>query len=141
MPMNPATSYSWILVRQILIAKLPSFGIRGKLLALFASFLCNRTQFVSYIGAVSSLVSVTSIMIQGSVVGPQLFTMMINDLLKCVVTMHMVLYADDGKVVGKTSSLQDCELNQNDLDVIYDWSVINQLPLCQSKSQCLHIGH
>ena len=52
--------------------------------------------------------------------GPQLFTMMINDLPKCVVTMRMVLYADDGEVVGKASSLLDCELNQNDLDAIYD---------------------
>ena len=66
---------------------------------------------------------------------------MINDLPKCAVTMHMVLYADDGKVVGKASSLQDCEFNQNDLDAIYNWSVINQLPLCQPKSQCLYIGH
>ena len=43
--------------------------------------------------------------------------------------------------MDKAFSLQDCELNQNDLDAIYDWSVINQLPLCQPKSQCLHIGH
>ena len=73
--------------------------------------------------------------------GPQLFTMMINDLPKCVVTMRMVLYADDGKVVGKAFSLLDCELNQNNPNAIYDWSVINQLHLFQPKSQCLHIGH
>ena len=98
-------------------------------------------QFVSYNGDVSTPVSVTSGVVQGSIVGPQLFTMMINDLPKCAVTMRMLLYADDGKVMGKASSLQDCELNQNDLDAIYDWSVINQLPLYQPKSQCLHIGH
>ena len=46
---------------------------------------------------------------------------------------------DNGKVVGKASCLLDCELNQTDLDAVYGWSVINQLPLCQPKSQCLHI--
>ena len=55
---------------KILIAKLPSFGISGKFLAWFANFLCNRMQFVSYNGAVSTPVSVTSDMVQGSVVGP-----------------------------------------------------------------------
>ena len=53
----------------------------------------------------------------------------------------MLLFATDGKVVGKASSLQDRELNQKDLYAIYDWSVINQLPLCQPKSQCLYMGH
>ena len=92
----------------ILIAKLPSFGISGKLLACFANFLCNsQTQFVSYNGAVSTPVSLTSGVVQGFVVGPQLLTMMIKDLPKCVVAMRIVLYADDGKVVSKTSSLQD----------------------------------
>ena len=55
--------------------------------------------------------------------------------------MRMVLYADDGKVVGKAFSLLVCELNQNNPNAIYDWSVINQLLLCQPKNQCLHIEH
>lgn len=42
------------------------------------------------------------------------------------------VYADDGNVVDKASSLRDSELNQIDLDSIYDWLVINQLPLCQT---------
>ena len=90
---------------KIFIAELPSFGISGKLPAWFANFLSNRTQFVLYNGAVSTPVSVTSGVVQGSLVGPQLFTMMINDLPKGVVTMRIVLYADDGKVVGKVSRL------------------------------------
>ena len=42
------------------------------------------------------------------------------------------VYADDGNVVDKASSLRDSELNQIDLDSIYDWLVINQLPLYQT---------
>ena len=51
------------------------------------------------------------------------------------------VYADDGImiVVDKASSLRDSEPNQTDLDSIYDWSVINQLPLSDYKSYCLHI--
>ena len=63
---------------------------------------------------------ITPGVVKGSVVGPQLFTMMINDLPKCVVTMRMVPYADNGRVVSKASSLPDSELNQTDLDAIYD---------------------
>ena len=54
----------------ILRAKLTSLGISGKLLAKFANFLCNRTQFISYDGVVSSPVSVIFGVVQGSVVGP-----------------------------------------------------------------------
>ena len=43
--------------------------------------------------------------------------------------------------MSKASSFLDYELNQTDLDVIYDWSMINQLPLSQPKSQCLNTGH
>ena len=127
----------------ILIAKLFTFGTSGKLLAWFANFLCNRMHFVSSNGAVSNPVSVTSGVVQGSVLGPQLLTIMINDLPKCPLSLcvYMVLFADDGKVVDETSSLHDYDLNQTDLNAIYDWSVINQLPLCQYKSQCLHFGH
>ena len=77
--------------REISIAKLSSFGKSDKLLARFVNFLCNRTQFVSYDGAVFTPVSVACSVVQRSVVSSQVFTMVINNLPKCVVTMRMVL--------------------------------------------------
>ena len=65
---------------RVLISKLSSIGISGELLAWLRDFLSNRTQFVFYQGAVSSPVAVESEMVQGSVIGPLLFTVMINDL-------------------------------------------------------------
>ena len=51
----------------------------------------------------------------------------------------MVLFADDGKAVGKASSQQDCQRNQADLNIIHLWSIIKLLPLSVPKRQCLHL--
>ena len=58
---------------------------------------------------VSESVLVTSKLILGSVVGPQLFTAMISALPKQVAIMEIVLYADDEKAEGRAACLQYCE--------------------------------
>ena len=104
-------------------------------------FLSNRTQYVFYQGAVSSPVAVESGLVQGSVIGPLLFTVIINDLPQKVTSLQMALLADDGKAVGKASSHLNCQRNhQTDLNNIHLWSIINLLPLSVPKFQCLHLG-
>ena len=66
---------------------------------------------------------------------------MITDLPLQLTSMDMILYADDGKAVGKAANREDCLLNQADLNAIHKWSVVNRLPLSLQKCQCLHIGH
>ena len=124
----------------ILLDFLSSIGISGELLAWPRDFLSNRTQFVFYQGAVSFLVAVESGVVQGSVIGPLLFTVMINDLPQQLTSLQMVLFADDGKAVGKASSQLDCQRNQADLNNIHLWSNINLLPLSVPKCQCFHLG-
>ena len=52
-----------------------------------------------------------------------------------------MLYADDGKGVGRACSKQDCKRIQDDLDAIYTWSIVNRLPLSLPKCMCLHLGY
>ena len=93
------------------MSKLSSICISGKLLAWLRDFLNNRTQFLFYQGAISLPVDVESEMVQGSVIGPLLFTVMINDLPQQVTSLQMVLFADDDKAVAKASSQLDCQRN------------------------------
>ena len=60
--------------------KLSSIRLSGALLTWLKDFLSNRTQFAFYQGAVSPPAAVESGVVQGSVIGPVLFAVMINDL-------------------------------------------------------------
>jgi hypothetical protein len=124
----------------ILSTKLSALGVCGKLHTWLVNFLTGRTQYVSYRGAVSSAAQVTSGVVQGSVLGPQLFLLFINDLRNCVTSCDVWLYADDVKLVGIANNAADRARTQHDLDAIGAWSAANQLPLCIPKCQCLHLG-
>jgi Reverse transcriptase (RNA-dependent DNA polymerase) len=124
----------------ILGRKLEGVGICGKLHKWLMDFLSTRSQYVWFNGAQSDIIPVTSGVIQGSVCGPKLFSIFINDMHECVTSSDLLLFADDGKVVGKASTTTDCELIQADLDAVGEWSAVNELPLCLPKCQCLHLG-
>ena len=84
---------------------------------------------------------VTLGVVQGSVLKPKLFNININDLPQQVESVHMLLYADDGKTASIASDLQDCLCSQADQDAIERWSVANCLSLSLAKCLCLHLGH
>ncbi|GAB1598395.1 hypothetical protein Ahia01_000116600 [Argonauta hians] len=81
-----------------LLNKLSHTGIRGKLLAWIKYFLTNRTQQVSVDGTLSSPASVTSGVPQGTVLGPLLFIIYINDITNSVEHSNIAIFADDSKL-------------------------------------------
>ena len=83
---------------QILIGKLEHYGIRGTALELFKSYLSNRKQYVHIDNCKSKTQSITCGVPQGSVLGPLLFLLFINDLPNCSPSGKFRIFADDTNV-------------------------------------------
>lgn len=119
-----------------LIHKLRGYGITGNLLGWIKNFLNERKQKVVLNGAESNWSHVTSGIPQGSVLGPILFTIYINDLPD-VVDNIAKLFADDTKVYAVVNNIEEQDTLQKDLDNLVDWS--DKWLLKFNKSKCKHI--
>ena len=101
----------------ILLAKLKSYGVTGKLWSLFAHYPHGRFQRVVVDGVASQWTSVSSGVPQGSILGPILFIIFINDLPNSIThKSKMALHADDSKVYSNISSIQCCKSLQQSPD-------------------------
>ena len=124
----------------ILLQKLSSCNVGGHCLHWIQSFLHQRMISVRVHGVVSQWEYIPCGVPQGSVLGPRLFLIYINDVVK-EIDSKMILFADDIKIWRCINSLDDCKALQNDLDVINQWSAVNYLPLNTDKSHVLSIRH
>ena len=79
----------------ILLEKLSHYGIRGTALKWFTSYLIDRYQYVNYINAISDMKEITCGVPQGSILGPLLFLLYINDIASVSHHLFSVLFADD----------------------------------------------
>ena len=126
-----------------LISKLPIYGIKNKELSWFESYLFGRKQIVSYDGALSEIQAISCGVPQGSILGPLLFTILMNDIVKNLRQSEMTLYADDSVlyVGGKTCDVIEENLN-SDLEQIANWFVQNNLVLNlkKTKTECVLYG-
>ena len=103
-----------------LILKVSAHGIGGQLLGWLTDFLADRKQRVVVNGTRSSTARVASGVPQGSVLGPLLFLLFINDLPKGI-SNFIKMFADDTKLFSTPRSVDDDSL-QRDLDLLKDWS-------------------
>ena len=124
----------------ILISKLSNLGISAQPLDWITNFLSNRTQMVIYNDSVSASISVTSGVIQGSVLGTLLFVRFINDLPEQASLCDILLFADDSKAIGAAADSNKQDLVQQDLNSIGSRSEANHLPLSIDKCMCIHYG-
>lgn len=117
-----------------LSAKLKSFGIGGKLDNWITSFLTNRSQCVKVGTSFSSISHVVSGVPQGSVLGPLLFLLYINDIATLFVhPVTIKLYADDVKIYVVINDIQDTVVLQHGLDNLVEWSCKWQLSISVGK--------
>ena len=121
---------------QRLLTKLRGYGIEGKVLQWIKAFLLNRTQRIKVGNETSASSKVTSGIPQGSILGPVLFTIFINDLPESVDSIVKV-FADDTKLYNNSKNHRTI---QKDLDTIQNWSSIWQLGFNIKKCKCLHVG-
>ena len=105
-----------------LLHKLNHYGVRGQLLKWIRSFLVGRSQCVVVDGARSSDANVDSGVPQGTVLGPTLFLIFINDLAENV-NASVRLFADDCVMYQNVRSVADTESLQRDLDVLHNWEL------------------
>lgn len=120
----------------LLISKLGSLGVDRNIISWVKSYLWHRTVYVAFNWHKSSLFIPTSGVPQGSVLGPLLINIFINDLcqlLKC----PFLLFADDLKIFIKIKSRADLIKLQNDIDRLFRWSTENKLKLYIDKCQSM----
>lgn len=121
----------------ILLDKLQSAGIRGDLLRWFASYVKDRCQTVVLGGYASAPSPIPSGVPQGSILGPLLFTIFINDIYACFKNSNFLLFADDMKIFKVIKNIRDQFMLQRDLDRLHDYCILNNLDLNVTK--CCYI--
>ena len=123
-----------------LLSKLKSYGIEGKVWRWIEDFLIGRNQMVTVGDAESEWTDVTSGVPQGSVLGPILFVIYINDLPENV-NSSVKMFADDTKLYRHITTEDDREELQKDLDKLQKWSETWLLRFNASKCKRMHMGH
>ena len=119
-----------------LLTKLEYYGITGNVLLWIKDFLSNRKQAVKVGSNFSDTIKVTSGIPQGSILGPILFTIFINDLPDQVES-YCKIFADDTKIYNVTSETKKL---QDDINSMILWSEHWQLYFNTAKCKRMHIG-
>ena len=127
---------------QILLYKLNYYGIRTTALKLFENYLTSRKQCVEFNGSLSDYLTVTTGVPQGSILGPLLFIIYINDIVSVSNIFYPIIYADDTtlsttlNVFNDRNNILNIENSINiELDKISIWLKLNKLSLNVNKTK------
>ncbi len=127
----------------VLISKLAKCGIEHRALQWVSHFLLNRQQKVKINNVFSDPRSVNSGVIQGSVLGPTLFNVFINDVDKVIQHGHILKYADDIRIFLSSSKNDLQELKnklQQDINFIFDWATKSGMSFNVNKCFTVSFG-
>ena len=123
-----------------LLLKLSSYGIDGQLHLWFRNFLTNRNQRVQIRGSYSDWSPVTSGVPQGSILGPVMFLIYVNDIPD-IITSTAKLFADDTKIYRQINNVEDSTALQIDLTTLDLWADRWQMNFNPTKCEVMRISH
>lgn len=121
------------------MAKLSSLSLHPLILSWICSFLTNRSQYTVINNHPSTVTKVTSGVPQGSVLGPLLFLVFINDL-PVGISSSIRLFADDCVLYRRVSTTNDQSLLQDDLNLIQSWCSTWLMKLNETKCKFMHVS-
>ncbi len=126
----------------ILLQKMnDQFGIKNVELDWFKSYVTNREQACIVNGAMSSPKTIVCGVPQGSILGPLLFLLYINDLPECLEKTSPHLYADDTQISTSAKTIEELTENlNNDLKKVGEWLARNKLQHHPTKTKLMYIG-
>ena len=127
---------------KLLCKKMEFLGIRGGAFNWLNSFLENRKQFVSIDKCNSTVRNISCGVPQGSILGPKLFILYVNDMCNISNLVKYILFADDTNIFYANSNIN--KLNEtvcNVLDQMYTWFAVNKLTLNISKTNYMLFGN
>ena len=122
---------------EILLSKLQYFGIEGKYLKWFQSYLCNRKQFITFgNNKQSNLLRINCGVPQGSILGPLLFLLYVNDLQKASNILKPIMFADDTNLFFSHKNIKNLFKTMNkELINIQEWFNANKLSVNATKTK------
>ena len=120
---------------KILLQKLYNYGLRGKSNDWIRSYLKNRKQYVKIEECKSELMDVVCGVPQGSILGPKLFIIYINDMIKTSKLLKFILFADDTNIFCSGKDVNELsKLVTRELDKLKNWFATNKLSLNVTKT-------
>ena len=124
-----------------MLRKLSAIGVSASSVKWFDSYFADRTQLTSFSGKSSSEKPIRIGVPQGSILGPILFQIYVNDLPGFIAESSLSMFADDTAIYSSAKTHEELELIlQDDLHSVGQWLRYNRLTINASKTKVMEIG-